>query len=52
MKHLVVDLAMNYIRQKSEAIKICTNKTIEIGEVILDDNLQEISSFRTYVKSK
>lgn len=50
MKHVVVDLEMNNIRQKSEARRICTNETIEIGAVMLDDNLQEISSFRTYVK--
>ena len=50
MKHIVVDLEMNNIRQKSEARRICTNETIEIGAVMLDDNLQEISSFRTYVK--
>ena len=50
MKHIVVDLEMNNIRQKSEARKICTMETIEIGAVMLDDNLQEISSFRTYVK--
>ena len=50
MKHIVVDLEMNNIRQKSEARRICTNETIEIGAVMLDDNLQEISSLRTYVK--
>ena len=47
---IVVDLEMNNIRQKSDARRICTNETIEIGAVMLDDNLQEISSFRTYVK--
>ncbi|MBR3470828.1 MAG: exonuclease domain-containing protein [Lachnospiraceae bacterium] len=50
MKHVVVDLEMNNIRQNSEARRICTNETIEIGAVMLDDNLQEIASFRTYVK--
>ena len=50
MKHVVVDLEMNKIRQNSEARRICTNETIEIGAVMLDDNLQEIASFRTYVK--
>lgn len=50
MKHIVVDLEMNNIRQKSEARTICTSETIEIGAIMLDDNLQEISSFRTYVK--
>lgn len=50
MKHIVVDFEMNNIQQKSEARRICTMETIEIGAVMLDDNLQEISSFRTYVK--
>lgn len=50
MKHIVVDLEMNNICQKSEVRRICTLETIEIGAVMLDDNLQEISSFKTYVK--
>ena len=50
MKHIVVDLEMNNINPKSEARSICTMETIEIGAVMLDDNLKEISSFRTYVK--
>lgn len=50
MKHVVVDLEMNKIRQNTEARRICTSETIEIGAVMLDDNLQEIASFRTYVK--
>lgn len=50
MKHIVVDLEMNGVSKKSEARCICTMETIEIGAVMLDENLQEISSFRTYVK--
>ena len=50
MKHIVVDLEMNNVRQKSEARRICKMETIEIGAVMLDDDLSEISSFRTYVK--
>lgn len=50
MKHIVVDLEMNNIKRKSEARAFCTMETIEIGAVMLDENLQEISSFRTYVK--
>ena len=50
MKHVVVDLEMNKIQQKSEARRICTQETIEIGAVMLDDKLQEVASFRTYVK--
>ena len=50
MKHIVVDLEMNTIRRKSEARKIWNMETIEIGAVMLDDNLEEIASFSTYVK--
>lgn len=50
MKHIVVDLEMNAIRRKSEARKIWNMETIEIGGVMLDDNLKEIAAFRTYVK--
>jgi ERI1 exoribonuclease 2 len=50
MKHIVVDLEMNHVAKKSEARRICRMETIEIGAVMLDDNLQEISAFRTYVK--
>ncbi len=50
MKHIVVDLEMNNVRRKSEARMICAMETIEIGAVMLDDNLKEISAFRTYVK--
>ena len=50
MKHIVVDLEMNYVAKKSDARRICRMETIEIGAVMLDDNLQEISAFRTYVK--
>ena len=34
----------------TELFGICNNETIEIGAVMLDDDLQEVSSFRTYVK--
>ncbi len=50
MKHIVVDLEMNTIRRKSEVRKVWNMETIEIGAVMLDDNLEEIASFRTYVK--
>lgn len=50
MKHIVVDLEMNPIRKNNPARKICSMETIEIGAVMLDDNYQEISSFRTYIK--
>lgn len=50
MKHIVIDLEMNNIRPKDEVRKICTNEIIEIGAVLLDEHMQEISSFRTYVK--
>ena len=42
MKHIVVDVEMNNVQRKSEAMKICRLETIEIGAVMLDDNLQEM----------
>lgn len=50
MKHIVVDLEMNTVRGKMEKKGNYNMETIEIGAVMLDDRLQEISSFRTYVK--
>lgn len=49
MKHIVIDLEMNKIARSSEARKICKSEIIEIGAVMLDENLQEIGNFRTYV---
>lgn len=50
MNHIVVDLEMNNVSQKNHNKQKCTMETIEIGAVMLDDSLQEISSFKTYVK--
>ena len=49
MKHIVVDLEMNGVGKEYKNLG-CTMETIEIGAIMLDDNFQEISSFRTYVK--
>ncbi|RRJ17252.1 exonuclease domain-containing protein [Lachnoanaerobaculum orale] len=49
MKHIVVDLEMNSISNKYKDFD-CTMETIEIGAIMLDENYQEISSFRTYVR--
>ena len=49
MKYIVIDLEMNTIWKKPERL-ICGTEIIEIGAVMLDENLQEVSSFRTYVK--
>lgn len=50
MKYIVVDLEMNNTSRKSEVRNILRRETIEIGAVMLDENMQEIASFRTYVK--
>ena len=50
MKHIVIDLEMNPISERPEISGICAQEIIEIGAVMLDDEFQEISSFRTYVK--
>ncbi|MCR5792495.1 MAG: exonuclease domain-containing protein [Lachnospiraceae bacterium] len=50
MKHVVIDLEMNNTCKKPGERRKCSMETIEIGAVMLDDNLNEVSSFRTYVK--
>ena len=50
MKHIVIDLEMNTVSKKSEVRRLCNRETIEIGAVMLDEDLNEISAFRTYVK--
>lgn len=50
MKHIVVDLEMNPIKYGHEARRIGTNEIIEIGAVMLDDDLSEVAAFKTFVK--
>lgn len=51
MKTIFVDFEMNEILPKfKEARCVCKNEIIEVGAVILDESLIEISSFRQYVK--
>lgn len=50
MKYVVIDLEMNKVDPAADTRGICTQETIEIGAVMLDENLKEIASFRTYVK--
>ncbi|MDU6628786.1 MAG: exonuclease domain-containing protein [Lachnoanaerobaculum sp.] len=49
MKHIVVDLEMNKVVKEYRNLG-CAMETIEIGAIMLNENFQEISSFRTYVK--
>lgn len=50
MKYVVVDLEMNNVAKGSGVRRRCSQETIEIGAVMLDENMQEVSSFRTYVR--
>lgn len=50
MNHIVVDLEMNTINKKHPARAICRSEIIEIGAVLIDENLHEIAAFRTYVR--
>lgn len=52
MKHIVVDLEMNLIKKNDPARAITRQETIEIGAVMLDENYNEVSTFRTYVCPK
>lgn len=51
MKHVVVDLEMNSLAKQYQQEKaLCRREVIEIGAVILDEEYQEIGSFKTLVK--
>lgn len=51
MKYIVIDLEMNPIKKAFKAERVVSkNEIIEIGAVVLDESLQEIGSFKTYVK--
>lgn len=50
MKHVVIDIEMNKVPKKSYARKLLAHETVEIGAVMFDEDLQEVSSFKTYVK--
>ena len=50
MKYIVIDLEMNPLPQKfKKERKICKNEIIQIGAVCLNENLQEVNHFMTYV---
>ena len=51
MRYIVVDLEMHPLPNKYKSEKeICKNETIEIGAVMLDDDLKEISQFKSLIK--
>jgi len=51
MRHIFVDFEMNPIDKRyAEPRKISKQEIIEIGAVMLDDALRQISEFRQYVK--
>ncbi len=51
MKYVFVDFEMNLIdSEHGQEKKICKSEIIEIGAVKLDDNYDEIDSFKSYVK--
>ena len=51
MKYIFVDFEMNPVDSKHrQERRICRNEIIEIGAVMLNENLQEIASYKAYVK--
>lgn len=51
MRYIVVDLEMNPVADMHKNIQdVCKTEIIEIGAVLLDDNYEEISCFKTYVR--
>ena len=50
MRRIFVDLEMHPILKIYEGPGVWRQETIEIGAVMLDENLEEIGSFKEYVK--
>lgn len=51
MKYIVIDLEMNSLaKEYKEERVLCSREIIEIGAVALDEQYQEIGSFKTLVK--
>lgn len=51
MLYVVIDLEMNNVAKMfSEQRKKCQSEIIEIGAVVLDEDLIEVGNFKTYVK--
>ena len=51
MRYVFVDFEMNLIdSEHKQEMKICKNEILEIGAVKLDDEYNEIDSFKSYVK--
>lgn len=51
MKHIFVDFEMHPIsKEYQEERQICPREIIEIGAVMLDEELKEITTFKEYVK--
>lgn len=50
MKYIIVDLEMNAIAKEHEAKGSTHKEIIEIGAVMLDEQYNEVDTFKTYVK--
>lgn len=51
MKYIFVDFEMNPVDKKHKQVrKLCRNEIIEIGAVMLDENLWEKACYKAYVK--
>lgn len=53
MQYIFLDLEMNPVsRDFKQERKICKSEVIEIGAVMLDENMEEIDAYKQYVKPK
>ena len=53
MRHIFVDYEMHPLADRYDNLrKICSMKSIEIGAVMLDDNMEKISDFRSYIRQQ
>lgn len=53
MKHIFVDYEMHPLADRYDNLrKICSMESIEIGAVMLNNNMEKISDFRSYIRQQ
>lgn len=53
MRHIFVDYEMHPLADRYGNLrKICSMESIELGAVMLDDNMEKISDFRSYIRQQ
>ncbi len=50
MRHIVIDLEVNSFKKNNRPSDVLMGEIIEIGAIMLDDDMNEVSEFKTYVR--